>query len=56
MPRLSTEEINKRYRKVNELYNEFSFLITQYNINRSLYDSEMSFTARQLILELKKFA
>jgi len=43
-----------RYNKINNLYHQFSYEITQYGID-SYYKENMSEIARELRLELKKF-
>ena len=54
MPKLKLSTIQNRYNKINDLYNQFSYLITKYNVDAEMYNN-IKGVARDLRLELKKF-
>lgn len=54
MPRLKTEEIQKRYNEINDEYQKFSYEISQYGID-SNYKKNIQQIAMKLRLLLKKF-
>lgn len=54
MPKLKREKIEERYRVINDLYHQFSYLITRYNVDAEMYNN-IKGVARDLRLELKKF-
>lgn len=54
MPKLKLSTIQNRYNKINDLYHQFSYLITKYDVDAEMYKS-IKEVARNLRLELKKF-
>lgn len=54
MSRLTREEIENRYKEINEEYNRFSFEITQYGIDPTFKET-IKEPASKLRLLLKKF-
>ncbi len=54
MPKLKKETIENRYIHINDLYHQFSYLITKYDVDAGMYNS-IKDVARELRLELKKF-
>lgn len=53
MPKLKRETIEKRYRKINDLYEQFTYEITQYGIDWE-YNKHIAELVGKLRLELKK--
>lgn len=55
MPKLKSKIIEDRYKKINDVYMQFTYLITKYNIDPEMYNKEMPAIAAKLRLLLKKF-
>lgn len=55
MPKLKKETIEDRYREINDIYMQFTYLITKYNVDPEMYNKEMPSVAAKLRLLLKKF-
>ncbi len=54
MPKLKLKTIQERHNKINDLFLQFTYEITQYGID-PYYKENMSEVARALRLELKRF-
>ena len=55
MPRLRLEEIENRYRRINDKYLQFTYLITQYGVNNNAEYKQIHNIARELRLMLRQF-
>ena len=55
MPRLRLEEIENRYRRINDKYPQFTYLITQYGVNNNAEYKQIHKIARELRLMLRQF-
>lgn len=55
MPRLRLEEIENRYRRINDKYLQFTYLITQYGVNNNAEYKQIHKIARELRLMLRQF-
>lgn len=55
MPKLKIDEIQERYKDINESYLIFTYLITKYGVDNNKEYNLIHQVARDLRLKLKKF-
>ena len=55
MAKLPLEEIERRYREINDLYEQFTYLVTQYGVNHNNEYRNIHKIAREIRLKLRQF-